>query len=251
MFECGAFASHLTRSIKWDKSMSMIFTPPGQLPEPGPEFLENTRFFDCETEALRRFAEKSVSGEMTDVGRAVKLFYAVRDGWRYDPFAMRLTPDIYIASNMLRAKGAFCVPKANLLVAAARAVGIPTAIGLSDVVNHLTTEKLKQRLGVNYFMHHGYAVMYLQGQWVKAAPAFNIELCTRFGVRPTEFDGRSDALFQEFDTSDRRHMEYVKDHGTWSEFPFEKVMTDFRGIYPPSAFGEEAAERFEDGVPVR
>jgi hypothetical protein len=94
--------------------------------------------------------------------------------------------------------------------------------------------------------------MYLEGLWVKAAPAFNIELCTRFGVRPTEFDGRSDALFQEFDTSDRRHMEYVKDHGVWSEFPYEKVMSDFRAFYPLDAFREESTdERFEDGVPVR
>jgi len=233
--------------------MSSIHTPPGQYPEPGPAYLESTCFFDWETEAVRRFAEKAVNGEATDIGKAIRLFYAVRDGWRYDPFAMRFTPDIYIASNVLRAKGAYCIPKANLLVAAARAVGIPTAIGLSDVVNHLTTEKLKQRLGgLTYFMHHGYAVMYLEGQWIKAAPAFNIELCTRFGVRPTEFDGRSDALFQEFDTSNRRHMQYVKDHGTWSEFPFEKVMADFRGFYPPDAFGEEpAGECFEDGVPVR
>ena len=35
---------------------------------------------------------------------------------------------------------------------------------------------------------------YIDGRWVKAAPAFNIELCARFGVRPTEFDGVGDAL---------------------------------------------------------
>lgn len=233
--------------------MGMIFTPPGQAPESNAVYLESTRFFDCATESVRRFADKSIAGETSDIGKAVKLFYAVRDRLRYDPFSMRMTPDSYVASNVLQAKGAYCIPKANLLVAAARAVGIPTAIGLSDVVNHLTTEKLKERLGgLTYFMHHGYAVMYLEGQWVKAAPAFNIELCTRFGVRPTEFDGRSDALFQEFDTSNRRHMQYVKDHGVWSEFPFDKVMADFRGFYPPAAFGEEpAGERFEDGVPVR
>jgi transglutaminase-like putative cysteine protease len=233
--------------------MSSIHTPPGQYPEPGPAYLASTRFFDWKTESVRRFAEKSIGSESSELGKAVKLFYAVRDGWRYDPFSMRLTPDIYVASNVLNAKSAYCIPKANLLVAAARAVGIQTGIGLSDVVNHLTTEKLKERLGGStYFMHHGYAVMYLDKQWVKAAPAFNIELCTRFGVRPTEFDGRSDALFQEFDTSERRHMEYVKDHGTWSEFPFEKLVADFRAFYPLSAFGEEAAgERFEDGLPVR
>ena len=233
--------------------MSMIFTPPGQAPVPGPAYLESTRFFDWKTESVRQFAEASAKGEKTDLGRAVKLFYAVRDGWRYDPFSMRTTPESYIASNVLRATGVYCIPKAILLVAAARAVGIQTGIGTSDVVNHLTTEKLKERLGgLTYFMHHGYAVMYLEGQWVKAAPAFNIELCTRFGVRPTEFDGRSDALFQEFDTRERRHMEYVKNHGVWSEFPFDKVMADFRGFYPPSAFADEAGlERFEDGVPVR
>ena len=233
--------------------MSSIHTPPQQYPEPGPAYLESTRFFDWATESVRRFAQTAIAGETSDIGKAVRLFYAVRDGWRYDPFSMRMTPESYIASNVLRAKSAYCIPKANLLVAAARAVGIQAGIGLSDVVNHLTTEKLKERLGgLTYFMHHGYAVLYLEGQWVKAAPAFNIELCTRFGVRPTEFDGRSDALFQEFDTSDRRHMQYVKDHGTWSEFPFEKVMADFRGFYPPNAFGEEpGGERFEDGVPAR
>ena len=232
--------------------MSVVYMPPGAIPEPGPAYLESTRFFDCATGSVRRFAQEAIAGETTDIGKAVKLFYAVRDGWRYDPFAMRLTPDIYIASNVLGAKSAYCIPKAILLVAAARAAGIQAAIGLSDVVNHLTTEKLKQRLGgLTYFMHHGYAVMHLAGRWVKAAPAFNIELCDRFGVRPTEFDGSSDALFQEFDTSNRRHMEYVKNHGTWSEFPFEKVMAEFRAFYPVNAFGEApAGERFEDGVPV-
>ncbi len=233
--------------------MSMIFTPPGSVPEPGPAYLESTRFLDCANESVRRFAASAVGAETGEVARAVKLFYAVRDGWRYDPFSMRLDPETYVASKVLGAKGAFCIPKANLLAAAARAQGIQAAIGLSDVVNHLTTEKLRDRMGgKTLFMYHGYAVLYLEGQWVKAAPAFNIELCERFNVRPTEFDGRSDAVFQEFDTNNRRHMEYVKDHGMWSEFPYDKVIADFRAFYPPIAFGDENLdERFEDGVPVR
>ena len=233
--------------------MSMIYTPPGSFPVPGPAYLESTRFLDCASEPIRSFARRSIGAETAAVAKAVKLFYAVRDGWRYDPFSMRFDPETYVASNVLRAKGCFCIPKAILLTAAARAVGIHAAIGHSDVVNHLTTEKLKERLGgTSYFIYHGYAVLHLEGQWVKAAPAFNIELCERFGVRPTEFDGRSDAVFQEFDAKNRRHMEYVKDHGTWSDFHYERVMADFRAYYPASAFGGEAeAERFEDGVPVR
>ena len=230
----------------------MIHTPPGSKPEPGPEYLQSTRFLDADSEAVRGFAQRVAGAETSDIGRALKLFYAVRDGIRYDPFAMRLAPGIYVASHVLAAKSAYCIPKAILLAAAARALGIPCAIGLSDVVNHLTTEKLKALMGgTTYFMHHGYAVLYLEGQWVKAAPAFNIELCTRFGVSPTEFDGRADAIFQPYDTQQRRHMEYVKDHGAWSDFPYDKVEADFSAFYPMSAFrGGDPGERFEDGVRV-
>ena len=230
----------------------MRFTPAGETPNPDAEYLKPTRFFDFDREEVRRFAESTARGESSDVGKAVKLFYAVRDGWRYDPFAMRLDPETYVASHILLAKAVYCIPKAILLAAAARAAGIQAAIGLSDVVNHLTTEKLKERMGgKTYFMYHGYAVLYIEGRWVKAAPAFNIELCDRFHVRPTEFDGRADAVFQEYDARDRRHMEYVKDHGCWSDFPFEKVAADFRAFYPARLFeGEKPAERFEDGQRV-
>ncbi len=230
----------------------MIFTPPGSKPIPGPAYLQSTRFLDCDSDAVRRFAQRVAGSEASDIDRAVKLFYAVRDGVRYDPFSMRLDPSIYVASHVLGAKSAYCIPKAILLAAAARALGIHCGIGLSDVVNHLTTEKLKALMGgTTYFMHHGYAVMYLEGQWVKAAPAFNIELCTRFGVLPTEFDGRSDAIFQPYDARERRHMEYVKDHGVWSEFPYDKVEADFRAFYPLSAFsGNDTGEKFEDGVRI-
>ncbi len=114
---------------------------------------------------MRSFAQRAAGAATNDVERAVKLFYAVRDGIRYDPFSMRLDPAIYVASHVLAAKSAYCIPKAILLAAAARALGVPCAIGLSDVVNHLTTEKLKALMGgTTYFMHHGYAVMYLRGE---------------------------------------------------------------------------------------
>jgi transglutaminase-like putative cysteine protease len=230
----------------------MIHTPPTEAPAPGPDYLASTGFFDCASESIQQFARATVADERSDIGKAVRLFYGVRDGWRYDPFKLRLVPEAYVASNVLAAGYGFCIPKAILLVTVARAAGIPAAIGLADVVNHLTTEKLKARMGgKTYFIDHAYAALHLDGRWVKAVPAFNIELCRRFGVRPTEFDGRSDALYQEYDAHDRRHMEYVKDHGVWSDFPYEKVDADFRAFYPPSTYGEdEPGERFEDGAPV-
>ena len=230
----------------------MIHTPPGQAPVPGPEYLEPTRFLDWDAPVVLEFAARAVEGTSGEVERAVRLFYAVRDGWRYDPFSMTLDPADYVASRIVTSRAAYCIPKAILLAAAARAVGIQAGIGLSDVVNHLTTEKLKARMGgKTYFMHHGYAVLRLDGVWVKAAPAFNIELCERFHVRPTEFDGRGDAVFQEFDARDRRHMEYVKDHGVWSDFPFDRVAADFRAFYPIDTFTTDGGdERFEEGQPA-
>ena len=235
-----------------EASARMNHWPPGQWPAPGPEFLESTYYLDWATPEVRAFAERATAGETGAVGRAVRLFYAVRDGWRYDAFSIRLDPRRYVASHVLKSRGVFCIPKAVLLTAALRAVGIPAGIGLSDVVNHLTTEKLKAKMGgKTVFIHHGYAVIWLDGRWVKAAPAFNIEMCERFGVRPTEFDGRSDAIFQEFDVTQRRHMEYTCDHGLWSDFPYERIERDFRDFYPAELFAEAPDERFEEGTPVR
>jgi hypothetical protein len=82
------------------------------------------------------------------------------------------------------------------------------------------------------FIHHGYAALYLDGKWIRAAPAFNIELCNRFGVPPTEFDGRSDAILQKYDAQNNVRMEYLRDHGFWSDLPFNRVKDDMEGYYP-------------------
>lgn len=222
----------------------MSYFAPGENPAPDASHLASAIYIDSADPAVQAFAER-VAGDAADpVARAVRLFYAIRDGWRYDPFSIRIDPERHRASRILAGGATYCVPKAILLAAAARALGIPSAIGLSDVRNHLTSDKLRERMGGNtLFVDHGYAVLHLEGRWVKAAPAFNIELCDRFGVRPTEFDGHGDAVFQEFDRSERRHMEYVRDHGTWSDLPFDRVMADYRANYPARLF-EDGADRF-------
>src|ERR1700693_2889043 len=103
----------------------MIHTPPGSKPEPGPEYLQSTHFLDSDSDAVRRFALQVAGSETSDIGRAVKLFYAVRDGIRYDPFSMRLEPGIYVASHVLAANSAYCIPKAILLAAAAGPLEMP------------------------------------------------------------------------------------------------------------------------------
>jgi hypothetical protein len=91
-------------------------------------------------------------------------------------------------------------------------------------------------------VYHGYTEMRVDGQWVKATPAFNLALCKRFRVKPLEFDGREDSIFHPFDQDDRRHMEYLRDRGVYADVPVEEIQRVFRDTYPKLyALGAAAA----------
>jgi transglutaminase-like putative cysteine protease len=224
----------------------------------GPEFVDRCRrpgeLLDSEHPVLRRFVEAAIGSAEDPRERAVRLFYAVRDRIRYDPFVCTREREDYRASVVAQTPRNWCVPKAGLLAAAARAAGIPAAVGLADVTNHLNTEKLRRALGgTDVFYDHGYAALWLGGRWIKVAAVFNRELCERFGVMPTEFDGQGDALLQEHDAQARRHMEYLRDDGLYVDMPFATVMADFATFYPPAVFEqtvERDGPRFEDDRPV-
>jgi transglutaminase-like putative cysteine protease len=204
-------------------------------------FLAPGEFIDSDHAAVREFAAKNSKGD-TDLERAVSLYYAVRDGIKYNPFLDFSQDAAYRASSTLERGEGFCVGKSALLAASCRAIGIPARVGFADVKNHLTTPRLRERMGTDLFIYHGYTEVFLEGKWVKATPVFNDELCRRFRVKPLEFDGRSDSIFHPFDADDRRHMEYVKDHGAFADVPAEKIQREFRAYYPKTfTLGEGTA----------
>ena len=196
-------------------------------------YLQPTWFIDSDAPPVREFAERGVGGAQGDVEKAVALYYAVRDGVRYDPYVIKVIDrESYRASTITTLPAAYCIQKSILYAAAARAVGVPARLGYADVRNHLTSPKLRQTMGSDLFVYHGYTELYLEDRWVKATAVFNIELCRRFGVLPLEFDGRSDSLFHPFDRENRKHMEYVRSRGSFADFPFEEIMAAFRSEYP-------------------
>ena len=195
------------------------------------EYLKPGRFVDSDHPAVIDFSRRNSSGS-NDCERAVSLYYAVRDGIRYNPFQNFTLDETYRGSVCLERGVGWCVPKAALLAACARAAGIPARVGYADVKNHLTTPELTAKMGTDLFVFHGYAELLLDARWVKATPAFNLSLCTRFRVKPLEFDGTEDSIFHPFDEDDRRHMEYVRERGSFADVPVEEIKRVFSETYP-------------------
>lgn len=197
-----------------------------------PAWTEPTWFIDSESAEVQAFAD-TAAGDRTDpTDIAVALFHAVRDGFRYDPYLTAQDPEDYRASTIVASTSNWCVPKSVLLTAAARNRGIPARLGFADVRNHLTSEKLSATMGTDLFAWHGYSELLLGGRWFKVSSAFNVELCERFGVKVLELDGTDDALMHPFDQSGNRHMEYVRQRGSFDDLPLDEIQATFRELYP-------------------
>lgn len=205
--------------------------------------LRSTWFIDSDHPSVREFADRVVAeaGATTDRERAVGLFLAVRDGWRYDPYNTSHDREAFKASTVLTTDRNWCIPKSVLLVAACRAVGIPARLGFADVRNHLQSEKLRESMGTDLFVFHGYAEMWIDGAWRKASSAFNQELCDRFGTKVLDFDGHQDALMHPFDESGNRHMEYVNERGSFADMPLDEMLATFAEVYGNGLADSDAA----------
>jgi transglutaminase-like putative cysteine protease len=193
--------------------------------------LAPTATIDCDHPAVQAFAREHATGA-SDRERAVALNLAVRDGIRYDPYRVELSPRGLSASVALANGYGWCVPKAALLAAVCRAAGIPARLGYADVRNHLSTERMRQTMQTDLFIWHGYAEVWLDGRWIKATPAFNLSLCERFGLRPLDWDGHGDSLYHPYDQAGQRHMEYVRERGAYDDVPLAQIVEDFRITYP-------------------
>jgi transglutaminase-like putative cysteine protease len=197
------------------------------------DYLAPSSIIDCDHPRILAHARAvaGADGERDPVAAAVRLYYDVRDGIWYDPYLPFYKAEHYRASRVLEFGRAFCIGKAGLLCALGRAVGIPSRLGFFDVHNHLTTRQFLEFLGSDMFVFHGYTEFFLAGQWVKATPAFNAELCRRHRVSPLEFNGREDSIFQPYNQDHRLFMEYLNDRGRYADIPVERIVAAMKETY--------------------
>ncbi|MFF4402313.1 transglutaminase family protein [Streptomyces sp. NPDC001480] len=197
--------------------------------------LAATEFLDHRSPTVRAFVDKTLDGAPeaeTDIQKAIALYYAVRDGITYEVYGADLTRHGLSATGVLEKGFGFCVHKSILYATALRAVGIPSRVYYGDVRNHLASPRLRELVGGDVFRFHSLTVVNLEDTWVKATPVFNKLLCRLYRIKPLDFDGRTDSLYHPYDETGRRHMEFLHEHGSFDDVPYDLVVGGIRQAHP-------------------
>jgi transglutaminase-like putative cysteine protease len=211
-------------------------------------FLAPTAFVDSDHPRIVARAKEICGDATTEAEKASRLFRAVREHPLYDPYTLTFERDAFRASAVLDAERSYCIPKAVLLAALARASGIGARLGFADVKNHLASKKLLEHLGTDLFSWHGYVELWIDGQPYKVTPAFNSTLCARFGVAPLDLDpaAPADALLQPMDGGGRQYMEYVADRGLHVDLPLADILACFQGLAERTAAAQTSTAPVHD-----
>lgn len=195
-------------------------------------YLQPAKYINSDSEEVIQFTNKIIGSTTDPIEKAVKIYYAVRDGFQYNPYDLDLSPEAMKASSLLERNYGYCVEKACLLAACARVAGIPSRLGFAKVRNHIATEKLEEALKTNVLVFHGFTELFLEGKWVKATPAFNKTLCEKLKVESLEFDGKEDSIFQSYNQEGSQFMEYLYDYGNFDDVPYDLFISELIKHYP-------------------
>lgn len=190
-------------------------------------YLRCTAIIDCDTNSIRKKALDLTEGQQKITEKAKRLFYFVRDRIKYNPYLFTLNANNLRASATLARREGYCVQKAVLLTALARAVSIPARLRFADIRNHIIPKKLEEVMGTNVFIWHGYSELYIEGRWLKVTPSFDIKMCRENRIVPVDFDGKGDAVFHAENQDGKLHIEYVKDYGHYPDVPMDKIIETY------------------------
>jgi transglutaminase-like putative cysteine protease len=210
-------------------------------------YLESGEFVDSDDAGVVDFAKRVTDGAVDPVQIAVRLYYAVRDQVSYDPFYVGPEPTFFRASSCLENGRGFCVPKAALLAASARACGVPARVGYVDIRNHKAPVRFQARLDGSVFFWHGYVELYLKNSWVKSTPAFDFALSQRRRVPVLEFNGAEDSLLPEKDEHGNPWMTYMESHGVFSDVPYRTLLDVYQKRLPNWLYRHREREAYLKG----
>lgn len=160
-------------------------------------FLAPTPMCDADNAAVRRMAAEVTRGARTQREAAVALFYWVRDNITYTMGDWN-----WRASETLARRSGTCSNKGNLMVAMARALGVPAGFH----VQYVTTPSYFSggfiplvRRSVRDTAIHVYVTLFIDGRWVKADPTDDKALSDAIEAivphaKAFDFDGEHDAV---------------------------------------------------------
>jgi transglutaminase-like putative cysteine protease len=195
--------------------------------------LAPTEFLDHDTVEVSDLLRRTLTSTASSPRQmAIQLYYAVRDGIRYEVYGADLSRAGLRASQVLRTGYGMCLHKSIVYAAALRSVGIPSRLVLSNVRNHLASPRLRELIGGDVFHYHCLTSLELDGRWMRATPVFNERLCRLYAMTPLEFDGTGDSVYHPFDQFGRTHMEFLHVHGEFSDLPYLQVVKGMRAAHP-------------------
>jgi len=195
-------------------------------------YLDTTELIDSDHPAIQKIIAEFDTDELSNKEKAIGIYTKVRDGWKYDPYNIGLTPERFRASHIAQKDTGHCVEKSVLLVACLRALGLPARLHLGKVKNHIAVERLMEKFGSNELTPHGMVNVQIDGKWLKMSPAFNKSLCKKFSVEPLEFDGENDSFLQQYNSEGSKFMEYIEDYGYFDDVPLEFMKNNVIEHYP-------------------
>lgn len=196
--------------------------------------LAATPFLDFNTEQIQSFITRVLAPNVREKrAQAIALYYAVRDQIRYDVYDAAMDAEGMRASNIVKAASGMCIHKSIVYCATLRAIGVPARLWFADVRNHLSSARLREYVGGDTFHFHCLVELCLDNEnWLKATPVFNRQLCQLYKMMPLEFDGYHDSMHHPFDEQGNKYMEFVKQHGSFDDLPYEWLMAGLHQLHP-------------------
>lgn len=194
-------------------------------------YLQPGEFLDFNKKTVHDRVLEITKNLSSEKEKAIALFYWVRDEIKYNMASYYMLKSNFKASVTLRRRYGFCVSKAVLLSAFARAAGIPARIHLADIINHKIPQKVIDYLGMKIFYHHGYSELFINNKWIKATPAFDKQTSLRASYPLVNFDGKNDAILASLDENGKKFVEYIKDRGNFIKLPYNDIEKDINRLY--------------------